>query len=279
MWPRALLAGLLFVSAAHSQPAFEVTSIRPAESHTDPTFVAGIKISGTSVVMRNVSVETLVRAAYGVQARFLSSGALLKDQPRFDIRALLPTAGAASQIPQMVETMLKDRFKLAVHFERQGRQVYALLPAGGGPKLHKATVDETRPGGAFSGVNAVSDEGSSRVWTSPDTSSMRITPLADGGGRWDLTGVSLAEFAMILNTTDGLDVLDMTGIAGKYDLTFTNTPEELCEVCTHAPNPQQNAGELNLRESLRRLGLRLEKRQETVEVMVIDHLDKLPDQN
>jgi uncharacterized protein (TIGR03435 family) len=275
---------VLALSSAWAQPvserrSFEVVSIRPTEGPGDTTFLSGIKVSGSSVVMRNVGLETLIRAAFGVESRFLAGTDWLKEPTHFDIRATTPSDATARQIPEMLQTLLKERFKFAFHFERQERQVYALLAGKDGPKFQKSPdIDESMPGGAFTGINAVSDEGGARIFSSPNESAMRITILPDGGGRWDMKGMSLPEFAYILNTLDGLDIIDMTGIAGKYDFITTQTWEEACELCNNATQSQRSSTPTT-RESLQGLGLRLEKRKATVDLLVIDHLEKAPTEN
>jgi uncharacterized protein (TIGR03435 family) len=278
----AVLGWTLVLSSvwAQSVPArrsFEVVSIRPTEGQGDATFFSGIKISGATVVMRNIAVGTLIRAAFGVKARFLSGPDWLEGKPRFDIRATMPAGATAQQVPEMLQSLLAERYELAVHIERQERQVYALLVGKGGVKFQKSSdIDESMPGGAFTGINAISDERGSRVWTSPDRSAMRITPLPDGGARWDLTGISLPELAYVLDTQDGLDVVDMTQIKGNYDFMFTAAAEDLNDL---SRNPAPASTTPGTRESLQRLGLRLQKRKAAVEVLVIDHLEKTPTGN
>jgi uncharacterized protein (TIGR03435 family) len=258
------------------RPSFEVASIRPTEGQGDASFFSGIKISGSSVIMRDIPLGTLIRAAFGVQARFRSGPDWLEGKPNFDIRATIPSGANARQVPEMLQALLETRFKLAFHMERRERQVYALLVGKDGPKFRRSSkIDESMPGGSFTGISAISDEPGARVWISPNRSAMRITPLTDGGARWDLTGMSLPEFAYILNTQDGLDIVDMTGIQGIYDFTFTASPEDVNDL---SPGTRQPAT-ASTRESLQRLGLRLEKRKASVEVLVIDHLEKTPIEN
>jgi len=90
--------------------------------------------------------------------------------------------------------------------------------------------------------------------------------------------MSLPELAYILNTLDGLDIVDITGIKGVYDFTFTASPEEANELSV-GPAPASRSTTPGTRESLQRLGLRLEKRKASVEVLVIDHLEKTPTEN
>lgn len=229
--------------------------------------------------MRNVSIGELIQAAFGVEARFLSAPDWLSKSPDFDIRATIPNDASARQVPEMIQSLLEQRFKLAFHREHQERQAYALLVDKGGARFPKSTgIDDSMPGGGFAGVSAVSDEPGGRVWTSPNKSAMRITPLAGGGARWNLTGMSVPELAYILNTLDGLDIMDMTQIKGTYDFTFTASPEDVNELSTNTAAATRSTTP-STRESLQRLGLRLENRKVTVDVLVIDRLEKTPTEN
>lgn len=265
-------------ASAQPRPAFEVASIRPTDGSGDASFVMGIRLEGSNTIMRNVGLSTLVHAAFGIDARFLSSGDWLKGTEHFDVRAKIPDGASPGLVPEMIQTLLEDRFQLAYHFERQQRNVYALLLANGGPKFKKSTdIDESMPGGAVTGLSAISDGARARTWRLPNGSSMRITVLNDGA-RWDLKGFSMLEVAFVLNTLDGLDIVDMTGLSGRYDLSTSETNEEACELCAH-PSQSPASGTPGQRESLQRLGLRLEKRKATVKVLVIDHLQKQPTEN
>ena len=260
-------------ASAQPRPAFEVASIRPADGSGDPSFIAGIRLGGSSAIMRNVGLTTLVQAAFGIDARFLSSGDWLQGTQHFDVRAKSPDGASPRVVPEMIRALLEDRFQLAYHFEQRQRNVYALLLAPDGPKFKKSTgIDDSMLEGAATGFSAISDGAGARTWQLPNGSSMRITVLNDGA-RWDLKGFSMPEAAFVFNTLDGLDIVDMTGLFGRYDLSTSATNAEACELCAY-PSQSTASGTLGERESLQRLGLRLEKRQTNVKVLVIDHLEK-----
>ena len=260
-----------------ARPSFEVASIRPADDSHDPAFLSGTKISGSSVVMRNIGLTGLIHGAFGIEARFLSGTQWLKGAGRFDIRATIPAGATALQVPGMIRSLLEERFKLAFHHENRERQVYALLADKGGPKFQKsAKIDESMPGGGFNGISAVSNDGLDRIWISPNNSTVRITLLPDGGAEWHLIGMSLPELAYVLHDLNGLDIVDMTGLKGLYDFTFASAAEDNDLSPIQAAQPSSAPSP---RQTLQRLGLRLEKRKATVDVLVIDHLEKTPSQN
>ena len=65
----------------------------------------------------------------------------------YDIVARLPNGDSKDEIPAMLQSLLQDRFKLAVHRETKNQPVLALVVAKGGPKLQPATDNPQPIGG------------------------------------------------------------------------------------------------------------------------------------
>jgi len=59
--------------------------------------------------MRHVAMATLIRAAFGMQARFGSGPDWLDGKPYFDIRATIPGGASARQVPEMLQSLLETR--------------------------------------------------------------------------------------------------------------------------------------------------------------------------
>ena len=97
----------------------------------------------------------------------------------------------------MMQTLLADRFKLAIHRETKDMPIYELVAGKNGPKL-KASAEADQHKGMF-----------------------RI-----GRGQMDLTGVSMADLADNLSRVVGRNVYDKTGLAGTYDIKLEWTPDE-----------------------------------------------------
>src|SRR4029077_19782644 len=58
--------------------------------------------------------------------------------PRFDIVAKMPEGTNKDQVPEMLRTLLAERFKLTIHRENKEQSVYALVVAKGGHKMKEA---------------------------------------------------------------------------------------------------------------------------------------------
>jgi uncharacterized protein (TIGR03435 family) len=171
------------------------------------------------------------------------------DEDSFEIVAKMPEGSTSDQIPAMLEALLRERFKLAAHKEDRPRPVYALMVDKGGPKFketdgHAGTV------------------------------MFRAAP-GIAGFKGPMTMASLA-----LRLSKKLDhpAQDFTGLKGTYDIDLTWTPDPDFERPGPAEVPAGSAVGLftALRESL---GLRLEARKEPAEVLVIDHIERVPTAN
>jgi uncharacterized protein (TIGR03435 family) len=94
-----------------------------------------------------------------------------------------------------------------------------------------------------------------------------------------LTAASTEEFAYHLNALDGVDIVDMTHLSGNYDFIWTIARDEMCELCPDTPRLPVSASTPTEKESLLKLGFKLQKQRVPVDVFLIDHLEKTPTEN
>jgi uncharacterized protein (TIGR03435 family) len=163
----------------------------------------------------------------------------------------------------MLQALLADRFKLAVHHETKDLPVYSLVIAKGGFKLQESKPDETDPQGR---------------------TGMHISG-SSGAMRGQL--VSMASLAQFLYGRLNRTVLDKTGLTGKYDFMLKWTPDQnqmqpaggFQATSGGAPGGQPalvaDAGAPDLFTAVQeQLGLKLESGKGPVEVIVIDHVER-----
>ena len=113
------------------------------------------------ITYSNVSLKQVLTNAYGIKS-YQISGPKWLDSERFDIVAKIAMGSTKEQFQMMLQNLLAERFKLAVHHETKELPIYALVVGKGGPKL-KETVDDSAatqggaagPGGP-SGLRAAS---------------------------------------------------------------------------------------------------------------------------
>ncbi|MFZ0340571.1 MAG: TIGR03435 family protein [Terracidiphilus sp.] len=244
-----------------ARPSFEVATIKP--SHGDGPTNYGIAEGRFNA--ENATVAELIKLAYKVESDDqLQKGPDWTNSDRFDIEAkttdedgialekLAPTE-RFDQYRLMVQSLLAERFKLAVSTREKVLPVYALVVGGNGPKL-TATATGTRH-----------------------------MPWLWGGSRGDLTAksVSMDFFAGWLSgraDAGGRVVVDKTGLNGIYDFTLKWTPMgtatmESTGSAAGGPAPEATGPSL-LTVLEAQLGLKLEPAKAPVQVLVIDHVEQ-----
>src|SRR5437667_6809863 len=141
-------SALLFgQTPAKPKPAFEVASIKASAPLS--TLIAqrvrfGMTISGARFDCR-MSLNDLIAAAYRIKTDQIAGPEWLTSQ-RFEIHATIPEDTSKDQVPEMIQTLLEERFKLKAHRENKEQQVYALVVSKEGPKLMNA--DDVSDAGA-----------------------------------------------------------------------------------------------------------------------------------
>jgi uncharacterized protein (TIGR03435 family) len=231
-----LMAGLFQFSLAQ---AFEAASIRASQfqsSDGEGSRSESIEVSGDRLTMRNVTLRSCITWAYGIQD-FQITGTLGPD--RFDISAKAAAPATVPALRGMLGALLEERFKLTFHRDTKELSFFALVVAKGGPKLnlsHDDTPGVLRPSkAAMVGQHA-----------------------------------SMSEFGGTLSGPLRTPVIDKTGLTGRYDFTV-DLSSGLGGV-----NPGEHPDLLTIVMSALReqLGLSLERRKGSVEVLVIDHAEK-----
>jgi uncharacterized protein (TIGR03435 family) len=203
--------------------------------------------------------EWVKNSGYDIEAR--STGGVTKDQMRL-----------------MMQSLLADRFKLAVHWETRDAPVFALVPVRPGtlgPQLrtHPASDDCATTPLPVDTSNNVPVTKPAATLPIPCGQIAHLPASAPGAHRFGGRNVTLAMLAPSLPAQTGLvtlprPVIDHTGLPGGYDFWMEWTPEDTSEVDNH-----ESGG--TFREALRnQLGLKLEPQKGPVELLVIDHVER-----
>lgn len=180
----------------------------------------------------------------------------------------------------MVQALLADRFKLAVHRVTKEEEVYALVVAKSGLKLKEAadvpaaSADPDAPpaqvvviGGIPTRMTRFSNaEGSGFTLSNPRIGTARQTTRSDRSLALEAPTTTFAGLADLLAWMGRLpeDVVDMTGIAGRYPVNLEVSQNEVFAAVNTA---------------LLKLGLQLERRKAPVETLFVDHVEKIPTGN
>jgi uncharacterized protein (TIGR03435 family) len=303
-----LSAGSLLAQA----PTFEVASVKPSEPIT-PAMIAsgklhaGMKIDGKRVDIGNFGLMQLICKAYDVKAYQVKGPSFLKTVglagQRFDIVANLPEGATKEQVPQMLQALLAERFKLAVHRETKDQAVYAMVVGKGGLKIEEtqppaASPDAAAPNPAVTGSSSVSvsQTKGGAVVSDGSGKQQKMTPSPDGKSmRFEIWGATLAELAEGLSPMVDHPIVDMTGLTGKYHATLDISMQELMNIARaagaavpagegggDASKPAELAsdpGGSSLFTTIQTLGLKLEPRKVPLTFIVVDSVEKMPTEN
>lgn len=292
---RIVILGCLMAALGLAQrPSFEAASVKAVNLATHPTF-GNSGGPGTTdpgrIHLCCVGMFSLLMRAYGVQIDQIGGPSWIMDNmgPNlYQIDATMPPGTTKEQFQLMMQNLLAVRFHLTVHQETRDFPGYDLVVAKDGPKLKAAAPDPNA-------VHAGALPPGPQMLTSLGRGMVRVQvqqkPLADlikGMG-------SLIAQSMGADPTDFASrkprVRDKTGLTGTYDFTL----EFACEGCRGlganlplggggaADVPPADAGAWlpNIFVAIeKQLGLKLEKTRDIpLDVIVVDHVDKVPTEN
>jgi uncharacterized protein (TIGR03435 family) len=204
----------------------------------------------------NTNLGQLIEMAYGVKHHQVSGPDWMVNWGSTDRYDVVATAGkpvSADEIKRMLGPLLAERFHLTFHRETRELPVFALIVAKGGPKL--------LPG---------------------DDGAPSISRDSDGGWfhkNWSMT--MLADWLSGLASV-GRPVIDRTGIPGASSfhenlLNFPKqgTAETKAEVAARIDTPDDSF--FSILQS--QLGLKVQVQRAQIEILVIDHAEKVPTEN
>ena len=243
MWKIFWLLSLGVAGLALAQE-FEVVSVKPNNSGSNSSSTHSDR---GRLIAENVTLRSLVVMAYGMKDYQVEAPDWLRDA-HFDIAAKFPEAlpnnGGKynAALHAMMEKMLEERFKIAVHRGTKTFSVYGLVVGRNGIKFKEV----------------------------PDSDSH-----SQNSNNTHYVGscVNMASFADFLSRRVDLPVLDMTGLKAYYDMKLDWDPEP------KADSPDLPAG-ITLRDALEeQLGLKLEGRKAPIEILVVDRIERTPTEN
>jgi uncharacterized protein (TIGR03435 family) len=225
-------------SGTKNRPSFEAASIKPVNPGEGVLHYTGSTFSPTRTILIG-NLRDFIKAAYTVEDFQISGGASWLDQDHYEINAVTLAPAGPDQVALMLQTLLQDRFKLAIHKGTEQLPVYSLVVAKSGSKLKLA--EASNAGGAGFDIG--------------ETSHLR--------GSMDTSTI-----ASMLTPILGRTVLDNTGLTGIYKVSLEWTPDKV--IATSA----DNAGLSIFTAIQEQLGLRLESTIGPAPTIVIDHAEK-----
>jgi uncharacterized protein (TIGR03435 family) len=294
-------AGFARAAAQDAPPAdaearFEVASIRGADISArlagaggGPVPPIGVRTLPNGMNATLATVRMLLMSAYQLRDYQVIGGPGWMNSDRFDI-----SARAAGEVPpavarQMLKNLLNDRFKLKARTETREADVYALVlahPDGRlGPGLKRTSAEcevtlEARKKGVAAPPSGPPDLQAIRKQTFCGMSIMGSS--ASGASNYSMGAVTLDRLVNQIAGEVRGPVVDRTGLTGLFDilLEYMSQSRQLQAAPTvTAPDLTKDAAPPAMRDALReQLGLRLETEKGSLEVLVIDSLER-PSEN
>jgi uncharacterized protein (TIGR03435 family) len=259
-----LIAGVPALLSQEAKPTFEAATIKP---NTSGDFGQYFRMIGVSPSMSNQTLKNMIFWAYHVHDFQITGGPGWMSTDHWDLQAKTTEGGAYEKMQLMVQALLQDRFKLALHREIKELPIYNLAVAKGGLKIQPIKEgscippDPKNPGVA-PGKNVMDYCGTS------------------GFGRCMIEGASatMTELAESLSNAVSRTVVDKTGVDGRFRYQVNYAPEFANPFQPGGPPPACGDAPSIFTALPEQLGLRLDSAKGPVEVLVIDHAEK-PSEN
>ncbi len=240
-----------------------------------------------------IRLKDLVINAYNVKDfQILGPGWLdsADETTRLTVDATMPPDTTKEQLRVMLQNLLAERFKLAIHREARDLPKYSLTVAKNGPKMKESA--EYHP--PKDGAPPLPPGG--RRTESYDMYGFPPVQMPAQGGTWSWLingrcrlGGERATMQDLVNELMKSHlrslVTDDTGLKAKYDFTLTYSRPRIEEPPGDMPEWVANPPELpeplpDLPGAVQsQLGLKLEAKKGPAEVIVIDHIEKKPTEN
>ena len=292
------------IAAAQERLTFEAASVKPWALPSGGGGGGGVSIMGKApdgvrpdnrptggpgttdpgrIHYPRVTAQFLLVQAYGVND-YQIAGPDWIDRQFFDIDATMAPGTTKEQFQAMLQNLLADRFKLATHREAKVFSGYALVVAKNGPKFKESAVvstshDDWAPDPPLK-------PGADGFFPAPQRPGMFLQLTgAPGmvGARSNFREFTMPSLATVLQKQLMRPVADETGLASKYDFVLNFSTQGLFmghdRILFSMGNGDSDA-QPDLASALQsQLGLKLEPKKVSQEVIVVDRMEKTPTGN
>jgi uncharacterized protein (TIGR03435 family) len=293
-------ATLLFLGAGSNlaaqtpAPAFEVASVRPSNPNPDPNnpltqIALMLPQPGGRFTATNTPLRMLIMTAFELkQEAQLVGGPPTLMAAKYDITARVENTAtiAMKELPQLLRTLLDDRFKLKTHTETRELPVYDLVLARSDgrlgpdmtPSKSECKSDEiaAQQGAALAKGDVASFLGKpGPCMITTDASGGPLNLLMRGDGQ------EMKQIIEQLSALTGRTVRDKTGLTGRYDFAMKMDLQMVLALAKRmganipaaAANIPQADGSSLMTALNEQLGLKLESTRDGVTVVVIDGVE------
>lgn len=244
-----LMVAVCGAALGQPTPVFEVASIRVQPG---PVGIINISTSGTRLTVQATTIAGLILYAFNLKNYQLERNPELSamGDTMYDIAAKADgdSVPAKDDFRQMMQSLLRDRFRLKVHREQKEMQVYALVVGRNGLKLKESDPDADP-----------------------------TVHVGASGNNYQFYQLTMPKGTMdnLANQIDAdRPVVDNTGLSGIYNIKLNYTPQ-----FKMSRGPEPDLSEISIFTAMQdQLGLKLEPRTAMIDTLVVDHVEK-PSEN
>ena len=195
----------------------------------------------------DLTLQDIVKEAFSIDSNYRVSGPAWIGDEKFQVAAITPTGTPVEDARKMLQSMLRERFSMRYHWDRQARGAYSLHQAPGGIKLHP--IDPALAKERIIETPAGTNRGGTAEWA----------------GGFATVAITLPEFcANFLSKRMAAPVVDKTGAAGVFEI----------DLRWEAPDGYAPGNPDMLRAMEQKLGLRLEKEKLPIVILIIDRIER-----
>jgi uncharacterized protein (TIGR03435 family) len=298
--------------AANVSPRFEVAAIKPSEpdtpakvsfevasvrqskpgTFTPPNFALDSGDSYTPAdpggrFTADFPLSVYINFAYKLWPTPEQTDSMLAHLPKwvatnnFEIHAKAEGNPTKDQMRLMMQSLLADRFKLAIHFETQQVPVFALVlekPGRTGPKLRSHS--DGPPCDVHMPMPTPGNSANIDGVFPPVCDAFMLVPAANHEMSLGSRNTTMKLIADSLPSLGGLGrpVVDQTGLSGRFDFTLQWARESNGPAQSGADAPLDSQGITFLEALKDQLGMKLKSTKAPMDVLVVDHVER-PSEN
>jgi len=232
--------------APDAKPGVEVATVRPTQPGTT---LFMLTVRGEELVVKNLPLTFVMKFAYPTRPIVGFTGWMDTDKWDIEVKPDTPGMPSIDQERDILQKVLAERFALKFHEEQREMPAYALTVGKDSPKMTKSVDPSLKP-------------------------NFTLFP----SGMLRAQSATMDDFAHLLQGNIlGQQVVDETGLTGKWDFELQWTPDETQFAGMRANVPpaadDANAPPPLLPAIREQLGLQLKSEKTQVPVVVIDHVD------
>jgi len=271
---------LAFSQSAEAPPKFEAADVHVSAKIQNP-FVRTGPVRGGRYEIKYATMVDLIRTAYSFDADKILGGPSWLEMDRFDVIAKVPADTTPDTQKLMLQSLLADRFRLAVHKDSKPLPTYALV-AGKKPQLKEAEGTEEsgcKPASAGAGPDSMRIMVGAAVMGGAVGGSPQTLTLGPGGTiQYACRNMTMKAFTEGLRSMMGASlgrnpILEETGLTGRYNF------DVRWSMLIFGPG-MESGDRVTVFEAMeKQLGLKLEERQVPTPVMVVDSVNQKPSDN